>query len=211
MTKRLMLVLIPIALVAAACGDDDVTTTTTAVQVDVLVESLEVSSPGELRVEFGVGLIFADGDPVTGAEVRLRADRFMVPESVAVETVPGVYIGGLDFPELGSARVIVSFDGPDAIGSVEFTQPVSGIGAAVPTVRVDTAQPGRVGSEVGDDSGILAIADTVRSEVSGDSPVPVVVEAFVAKATNPLAVEYAVSLAAVALTAMSQFHLFSHL
>jgi YtkA-like len=164
-------------------------------EVDVVVEALARGGDDLGVVDYGIALTYADGDPVEGAEVAITA----VPEeSVSTEpvtaTVPGIYIGRLVMPSPGTWRITVSFEHPDASGSVEFTQEVRDPAPAAPIVLVDTLNPDRVGTVALDETSILgpAAAGPVVVDHAGE----VIVEAFIADATAPLRIEYAVAVTA---------------
>lgn len=158
--------------------------------VEVVVEALSRGGDDLGTIDYGIAITFVDGDQVTGAEVEISVspDADAVVEPVE-ETVAGVYIGRIRLPGEGEARVTVAFDSPDTSGSVEFTQRVSDPVPEAPVVMVDTLNPDRVGTLAQDATSILGSGD---GEVQiGEHSSPVIVEAFVATATEPLMVEYA--------------------
>jgi hypothetical protein len=158
--------------------------------VDVVVEALARSGEQLGVVDYAISIAFIDGDAMTGAEVEVS----VAPDDVAdvdpvVETVPGVYVATGRFPGTGEWRVTVAFDSPDSSGSVEFTQVIGEPAVDGPLVMVDTARPDRVGKVADETSGILGASG---DEVSvGNHRFPIVVEAFIETAANPLVLEYA--------------------
>jgi hypothetical protein len=159
-------------------------------EVEVVVEGLAHGGGDLGAVDYGIALTFEDGDPVTDATVTIAATpEEGVASDPVIETVPGVYIGRLVLPKVGTWRVTVSFDHPDASGSVEFTQAVREPAPGAPVVLVDTLHPERIGTVAFEQTSILGpgAAPPAVGEHSGE----VIVEAFIADAGDPLSVQYA--------------------
>ncbi len=154
-------------------------------RIDVVVEAVVGAGDDPGRVDYGIALTFADGNPVTGAGVVISAPG--VEDVPAPETTPGIYIGEIRLPP-GATPVTIAFDE----GSVQFTQRVDTDVGAVSIVMVDTVDPSRVGARVTDDSAILSDAGDGAATTTGT--VPLVVEALVADEFDPLAVTYTVGL-----------------
>jgi len=162
--------------------------------VEVVVEGLARGGEGLGVVDYGIAITFVDGDPMSGADVEISIEP---DEQVAVdpvsETVPGVYIGRVQFPDVGERRVIISFDSPDSSGSVEFTQVVRESAPEAPLVMVDTLDPDRVGTVATESTSILGGGS--ESPQVGEHRFPVIVEAFIETAEAPLIIDYAAVIA----------------
>lgn len=160
-------------------------------EVDVVIEAVQGLADAGAVVDYGIALTYADGDPVTDAEVAITTDP---PEGVGSDpitsTVPGIWIGRLTFPGTGSWRVTMAFRSAEAEGSVTFTQEVRDPAPQAAVVMVDTIDPTRVGTVV-IDSAIIGGGDVAPAV--GDHAFAIVAEAFVAQATDPLSIEYAVA------------------
>ncbi|MGH8915917.1 MAG: hypothetical protein ACRDZM_15560 [Acidimicrobiia bacterium] len=155
---------------------------------DVVVEAVNRSpNPGEIA--YGIVLTFVDGHEVAGASVIVsaRAGDGSEVEADAGETTPGVYIADLTL-DPGSWRVVVAVDGPDAEGSVEFSEEVGSSPITIPVVRVDSAGPDRQGQPVVDSSVFEKTGESPGAKASTSMRV----EALVRDAVAPLVVEYGV-------------------
>jgi hypothetical protein len=112
-------------------------------EIDAVVEVMSIDG----GFEYGIGIHWSDGDPVTGAHIVMRADQEDLEEvTEPVEVSPGVYVEKLPLTSAGEWRVFVAIHHPDSNGNIEFVQTVTGSGDGSSVVLVDTADEERVGS-----------------------------------------------------------------
>ncbi len=158
--------------------------------VEVVVEGLARGGEELGLVDYGISIVFVDGDPMTGADVTISIEPpDQVDVTPVVETVTGVYIGRLQFPGDGEWRVTIEFDSPDSSGSVEFTQIVREPVPEAPVVMVDTLDADRVGTVAAESTSILG-SEAQQAQV-GEHRFRIVVEAFIETAEAPLIIDYA--------------------
>lgn len=112
-------------------------------EIDAVVEVMSIDG----GFEYGLGIHWSDGDPVTGAHIVMRADQEDLEEvTEPVEVSPGVYVGKLPLASAGEWRVFVAIHHPDSNGNIEFVQAVTGSSDGSWVVLVDTANEEGVGS-----------------------------------------------------------------
>jgi plastocyanin len=190
--RKVMALVIPLALVAAACGDDDATTTapTTTIAPATTVAAGPAMSPAEVVFEDQA----SDGTTIVVASVTLPSPGFIAVHGNA-DGAPGAVIGHSDLlPEGTSTDVEITLDQPldatdlvfpmahidvDGDGTYEFFPPDETTDGPALTAGGDVAVVGGEVTVDAGESGSGALITIAGFEYSGAATVSVGVEVTV--------------------------------
>ena len=149
-TSVAALALVAMALPALAHGGD----------IEVAVELGQEPSG---IFQYGIVLVWDDGDPISGANVTINASGSDSTETeIAAEGEPGIYLARMGL-EPGEWAVMVDIVHPDSTGSIEFDQLVSEGPLSGSVIVVDTVDPDRVGTQPPDEDTVLDLPEPTPS------------------------------------------------
>jgi len=178
--RRVMILVIPLALVAAACGDDDATTTTTIAPTTTAAAAGPAMSPAEVIFEDQS----SDGTTIVVASVTLPSPGFIAVHGNA-DGSPGPVIGHSDLLLSGTyTDVTITLDQPlqatdlvfpmahidvDGDGIYEFFPPDETTDGPARTATGDVAVVGGEVTVEGEGSGSGALITIAGFAFSGAS------------------------------------------